>query len=276
MKVDVLFPHGFCAGVVAALKKAFAVKGKNIFGLHEIVHNEIVAERLAERGFVFVESLDEVPDGATVLFSAHGTSPAVRAEAIRRKLDVIDATCPFVTRVHNAVGGFSARGLEIVVIGHANHAEVKGIIGEAAAERVHTATAATLDALVEKLRLRGVEKIAVVSQTTMNSDEVAEIVEKLKKHFSVETMAEVCHATKERQDAVKAYDGDAILVLGSANSSNTNRLCEVARVKAFRAGTMDEVKAMDFSGIERLGVTSGASTPEDFLQQAVEYIRSLK
>ncbi|MBP5790718.1 MAG: 4-hydroxy-3-methylbut-2-enyl diphosphate reductase [Kiritimatiellae bacterium] len=276
MNVEILSPHGFCAGVVAALKKAFAVKGRKIYGLHELVHNEIVAERLVARGFVFVETLDEVPDGATVLFSAHGTSPAVRSEAARRNLDVIDATCPFVAKVHKAVRDFAERGLEIVVIGHADHAEVKGIVGEAPAGKVRTATADTLDAIAEELASRGVESIAVVSQTTMNSDEVAAMVARLKERFNVNTTAEVCHATKERQDAVKAFDGDAILVLGSARSSNTNRLCEVARVKAFRAGTMDEVRRIDFSGIRRLGVTGGASTPEDFLDEVVLYLRGLK
>lgn len=276
MKVEVLEPHGFCAGVVGAIKKALKLKESPVYGLHELVHNELVTDRFIGRGFIFVESLDQVPDGARVLFSAHGVSPAVREEAQRRKLDIVDATCPFVTKVHKAARDFAARGLDVVVIGHDSHAEVKGIIGEIGSSRVYTATAATLEKLVTKLKGLGVKSIGVVSQTTMNADEVEEMVEKLKKHFDVQTTAEVCHATKERQDAVKAYVGDAILVLGSPRSSNTARLCEVAKTKVFRAGTMDEVRSLDFSGIDSLGVTSGASTPEDFLQEAVEYLRSIE
>lgn len=273
MKVEVLEPHGFCAGVVGAIKKALKLKGGPVYGLHELVHNELVTDRFVGRGFIFVERLDQVPDGARVLFSAHGVSPAVREEAQRRKLDIVDATCPFVTKVHKAARDFAAKGLDVVVIGHDAHAEVKGIIGEIVNSRVHTVTTATLDNLVAKLKSLGVKSIGVVSQTTMNADEVEEMVEKLGKYFDVETTAEVCHATKERQDAVKAYNGDAILVLGSPRSSNTARLCEVAKTKVFRAGSMDEVRSLDFSGINSLGVTSGASTPEDFLQEAVEYLK---
>ena len=286
MTISVIEPHGFCAGVTAALKKALFLAAKprddsnpqtlkpsnpSLYCLHELVHNEIVVEELKKRGFTFVESLDEVPNGATVLFSAHGVAPQVRETANTRGIRVVDATCPFVERVHKAAREFAAKGHRIVVIGHPGHIEVKGIVGEVedavvisdveAAQKFCDATADTSVCL------------GVVSQTTMNADEVAEIVAVLKTRFNVETTAEVCNATKVRQDAVKAFGGDAVLVLGSASSSNTARLCECAPCKAFRAGTIDEVKALDLSGVTHLGVTSGASTPEEFLKAAVAWLR---
>jgi len=276
MKIVAIEPHGFCAGVTNALRKADALLSTNppvlqpfsppaIYCLHELVHNEIVVGELKRRGMVFVESLDEVPEGATVLFSAHGVSPAVRKEAEARKLKVVDATCPFVEKVHKAAREFAAKGLQVVVIGHPDHAEVKGITGEAPNAIVLSSTSTS--------NLQ--PSIGVVSQTTMNADEVAKAVAELRRDYEVETMAEVCRATKERQDAVKAFDGDALLVLGSANSSNTRRLCEVATCpKVFRAGTLDEVKALDLSGIDTLGVTSGASTPESFFADVIDYLKS--
>ena len=271
MKVTVIEPHGFCAGVTAALKKAIGLSsrrsGSAVYCLHELVHNDIVVNDLGRRGFTFVESVEEVPEGATVLFSAHGVSPAVRRRAAERRLEVVDATCPFVERVHKAAKEFAARGLRVVVIGHPGHIEVNGIVGEAE-NAIVIPDARAAQALCDGGTGRG-EKLGVVSQTTMNSDEVAEIVAALKGRFDVETVAEVCNATKVRQDAVKAFDGDALLVLGSASSSNTARLCECARCKSFRAGTIDEVEALDLSGVEHLGITSGASTPETFLKAAV-------
>ena len=269
MKLEILNPHGFCAGVKSALEKArrLAISGERVYCLHEIVHNEIVVSDLKDLGFVFVESLSEVPEAATVLFSAHGVSPSVYAEAKSRRLKVVDATCPFVARVHKAAAAFHANGLQVVIVGKASHAEVKGILGEAP-------DAVVVSSLkdIERITLpQGASrKIGVVSQTTMNADDVAVIVEGLSRRFEIESVAEVCNATKERQDAVKAFDGDAILVLGSSNSSNTRRLSEVARCKSFRAGSIDELKAIDFSGVNRLGITSGASTPESFFQAALE------
>ena len=275
MQVEVLEPHGFCAGVTAALRKALALvrdgAADTVYCLHELVHNEIVVGDLTRRGFKFVESVADIPEGATVLFSAHGVSPAVRRAAAARRLKVVDATCPFVTRVHTAAREFAARGLPVVVIGHENHAEVKGIVGEVELVGHSPTIAASRSDL--STALGGSQTIGVVSQTTMNADEVAALVAQLKERFTVETMAEVCNATKERQDAVKAFDGDALLVLGSANSSNTRRLMEVARCRAFRAGTLEEVRALDLRGVRRLGVTSGASTPESFLAEAVAYLK---
>lgn len=271
MIVRALEPHGFCAGVTAAMKKAETVSGQ-VYCLHELVHNGLVIESLKRRGMIFVESLEEVPEYATVLFSAHGVSPAVRAEAQRRHLQVLDATCPFVERVHRAAREFVERDIPLVVIGNAGHAEVRGIVGEAEA----AGRSATIIADVAAARAVDLPSatIGVVSQTTMNADEVVEIIAELRRHFTVETSAEVCRATKVRQDAVKAFDGDALLVLGAANSSNTRRLCEVATcAKVFRAATLEEIERLDFSGIEILGVTSGASTPEDFFTAALSKIR---
>lgn len=277
MTISVIEPHGFCAGVTAALKKALSLAATlrdnpnpSLYCLHELVHNEIVVDELKKRGFTFVESLAEVPDGATVLFSAHGVAPQIREAAKARGIRVVDATCPFVERVHKAAREFAAKGLRVVVIGHPGHIEVKGIVGEVGEAVVISNVAAAKEFCAAA---GTAARLGVVSQTTMNADEVAEIVAALKTRFKVETTAEVCNATKLRQDAVKAFGGDAVLVLGSASSSNTARLCECAPCRAFRAGTMDEVKSLDLSGVTHLGVTSGASTPEEFLKAAVAWLR---
>ena len=271
MTVEVLNPHGFCAGVTAAIRKAveLADGSSSVYCLHELVHNEIVVSGLRSRGFVFVEDICDVPAGATVLFSAHGVAPAVRRKAEARGLRVVDATCPFVTKVHKAAREFASAGLPVLVVGHPGHAEVSGIVGEV--EDVG-GTVRVISAADDLFAIPGIPlgaRVGVVSQTTMNADEVSAMVERLRAIYEIETMAEVCSATKVRQDAVKAFDGDALLVLGSVSSSNTRRLCEVARCRTFRAGTSAEVKARDFSGVGRLGVTSGASTPEDFFRAVV-------
>lgn len=257
MKVEIIEPHGMCAGVTAAIAKA--LKLSNVYCLHELVHNEIVIDELKALGFKFVERIEDVPRGETVVFSAHGVSPETRLVAAERELKVVDTTCPFVAKVHKAAKAFSDRGLPVVVIGDGKHVEVKGIVAE-----------------ITPRKPKAGELIGVVSQTTMNADEVECEVRELKKRYRVETMAEVCRATKERQDAVKAFAGDAVLVLGSRNSSNTMRLREVAErsgKRAFVAGTLAEVRAIDFSGVEKLGVTSGASTPERFFMETVRYLR---
>ena len=305
MKVEVLEPHGMCAGVNAAIAKA--LKLRNVYCLHELVHNEIVIGELRDLGFRFVERIEDVPEGETVVFSAHGVSPAVREIAKKRKLNVVDTTCPFVAKVHRAAREFAERGLPVVIVGDPKHVEAQGIAGECENMRIWKYGNGGIGELGNggMGRLREGEKIGVVSQTTMNADEVARQVAELRKRYDVETMAEVCHATKERQDAVKEFcrgeaqslplrdkDGrsitsgqetasplcKAVLVLGSRTSSNSKRLKEVAEqngAKAFMAGTMDELKHIDFSGVERLGVTSGASTPERFLMEAVKFLRNV-
>jgi len=272
MKIEIIEPHGLCAGVNSAIAKALKLRG--VYCLHELVHNEIVIAELKDLGFTFVESIEEVPEGETVVFSAHGVSPRIRARAAERHLKVVDTTCPFVTKVHRAARDFAKRALPVVIIGDPKHAEAKGIAGEVEAEGGEVLWGDE----VERRGGGGQRTVGVVSQTTMNADEVASKVAALRKVYDVETMAEVCHATKERQDAVKRFQGDAVLVLGSKTSSNSKRLAEVARqngAKAFLAGSMDEVKALDFTGVKTLGVTSGASTPERFFMETVKYLRGV-
>lgn len=263
MKVEVIEPHGFCAGVTGALKKALA-QGKGTYCVHALVHNELVVAALERRGMRFVDGIDEIPPGSTVLFSAHGVSPRMRSAAEFRGLKVVDATCPFVARVHRAARTFAEKGLPVVVIGKASHAEVRGIVGEVedAGGRAYVYP-----------DLPDAAKIGVVSQTTMNADDVEAVVADLRKRFEVEADADVCGATRDRQRAVKAFSGDALLVLGSQSSSNTRRLREVAPCRTMTAATMDDVRALDLSGVVTLGVTSGASTPEDFFVAAVRHLR---
>ena len=254
-----------CAGVNAAIAKALRLR--NVYCLHELVHNEIVIGELKDLGFRFVDRIEDVPEGETVVFSAHGVSPAVRAIAKARKLKVVDTTCPFVAKVHKAAKAFSDRGFPVVILGDPRHVEVRGIAGEIASATTRG-----------RVGYGAGDRIGVVSQTTMNADEVERQVAELRRKYDVETMAEVCHATKERQDAVKRFTGDAVLVLGSRTSSNSKRLKEVAEqngARAFLAGSMDELKAIDFGGVERLGVTSGASTPERFFMEAVKFLRNV-
>ena len=297
MKVEIIEPHGMCAGVNAAIAKA--LKLKNVWCLHELVHNEIVIGELKDLGFKFVERIEDVPEGEAVVFSAHGVSPAVRESAKARNLKVVDTTCPFVAKVHRAARAFSEKGLPVVILGDPKHVEVQGIAGECENVRVWKCGNGGM------VELGNGGKIGVVSQTTMNADEVERQVAELRKKYDVETMAEVCTATRDRQNAVKRFcsgeaeslplrdkDGHsitsgretasplckAVLVLGSRTSSNSKRLKEVAEqngAKAFMAGSMDELKKIDFSGVERLGVTSGASTPERFLMEAVKYVRNV-
>lgn len=282
MIVEVLQPHGFCMGVRAAVEKASRTlslsSGKAVYCLHELVHNEQVVAELKAQGLRFVESLDDVPDGATVLFSAHGVAPAVRAEAQRRGLAIVDATCPFVARAHRAVRDFAARGVSVVVVGHADHAEVRGVVGEAPECSV---VASAED--VAELPFPASSALGVLCQTTLSFGTVHSVLGALKArypHLETPAAADICTATRDRQRAVEAFvrgGGDGVLVLGSAGSSNTNRLVEVARAAgasfAARAGSLEEVRALDFAGVRRLGVTAGASTPEDILQGVATWCR---
>ena len=279
MKVEVISPHGFCSGVSGALSKAFDAlgdAGESVYCLHELVHNETVVRDFELRGMKFVASLAEVPEDATVLFSAHGVSPAVRDEARRRGLRVVDATCPFVARVHRTVSAAAAAGNPVVVIGNARHAEVIGVAGEAPADGV--AVVGRL-ADVDGVPFPEDATVTVVSQTTLSADEVADVAAALARRYPravFSPASEVCNATRDRQRAVRmfaeAHPGAGVLVLGSANSSNTKRLAEIAvaaGARAWRAGNPAELDAIDLSGVELLGVTSGASTPESFLQDSL-------
>ena len=264
-------------GVRTAVEKASRTlslsSGKAVYCLHELVHNEQVVADLKARGLRFVESLDEVPDGATVLFSAHGVALAVRAEAQRRELAVVDATCPFVARAHRAVRDFAARGVPVVVVGRPEHAEVRGVMGACDGARV----VSTPEEVAALPFPDG--PVGVVCQTTLSSGTVRTVLDALRArypHLETPPAADVCTATRDRQRAVADFvcgGGDGVLVLGSIGSSNTNRLVEVARAAgaafAARAGTLEEIRTLDFAGVRRLGVTAGASTPEDFFRCAV-------
>ena len=270
MEVEVIEPHGLCAGVNAAVAKA--LKLRDVYCLHELVHNEIVVGDLKALGFRFVDRVEDVPEGETVVFSAHGVPPSVRAAAAERRLKVVDATCPFVAKVHRAARDFSRRGIPVVVLGDPAHVEWKGIAGEAESPLTFE----------EAMKMEKTS-VGVVAQTTMNADEVARQVSELRGRHRVEAQAEVCQATKARQDAVRRFagrggDGRAVLVLGSRTSSNSRRLAEVAAdagAKAFLAASMDEVRALDLSGVGRLGVTSGASTPERLFEEAVRFLKNV-
>lgn len=270
--VKVIEPHGLCAGVNAAIAKA--LKLRNVYCLHELVHNEIVIGDLKTLGFRFVDRVEDVPAGETVVFSAHGVSPRVREAAAARRLKVVDATCPFVANVHRAARDFARRGLPVVILGDPGHAEFQGIAGE-----VGDGNWLTFEqAIAQPSTLHPLPPLGVVAQTTMNADEVARQVAELRRRYAVETQADVCRATKVRQDAVRAFAGDAVLVLGSRTSANSKRLAEVAAAtgkRAFFAGTMDEVRALDLSGVRTLGVTSGASTPERFFADAVRFLKNV-
>lgn len=268
MKIEIIEPHGLCAGVNEAVVKALTLK--NVYCLHELVHNEIVVGELKALGYRFVDSLEDVPEGECVVISAHGVSPAVRELAAKRKLKVVDTTCPFVDRVHKAARSFAAKGLKVVIVGDRRHVEVEGIAGEVPG-------ALTVGSVAEasELDLPPGTEIGVVCQTTLDSRQVEEIVAELGRRFKVKSAAKPCTATRDRQDAVRRFKGDALLVLGSGNSSNTRRLCEIAPCRTFRAGTMDEVRALDLRGVETLGVTSGASTPERFFDEAVKFLRNV-
>ena len=257
MEIEVLNPHGMCDGVNAAV--AAAERSGGAYCLHSLVHNEIVVERLKSLGCRFVEDVEDVPDGETIVFSAHGVAPATRRRAEEKRLRVIDATCPFVARAHRAAREFSRRGLPVVVLGDRDHVEVKGIMGE-----------------IENARKPGVgDRIGVVAQTTMDAEAVAARVGELRRDYVVEGVVEVCTATRERQDAVRRFDGDALIVLGSRTSANTRRLCEVARCPSKIASDIDDVRcaAAEFRGLSRVGLTSGASTPEPFFTAALDILR---
>lgn len=273
-------PRGFCAGVDRAIEiveRALAQCGAPIYVRHEIVHNRYVVESLRDRGAVFVESLDEVPRGGTLVFSAHGVSQAVRREALQRGLRVFDATCPLVTKVHVEVSKMRRDGYELVMIGHAGHPEVEGTMGQADAG-IHL-----IESLedVENLSVGNPQRLAYVTQTTLSVDDCADIIAALRKRFpdiAEPKKQDICYATQNRQDAVKfmAPQCDLVLVVGSANSSNSNRLREVAQKMGCDAYLVDGLEAVDpawLVGRRRIGVTAGASAPESLVQELVEGLK---
>ncbi len=275
-------PRGFCAGVDRAIdivERAIEIYGAPIYVRHEIVHNRYVVQDLRNKGAVFIDELEEAPTGSTVVFSAHGVSRAVRAEAEQRGLHIYDATCPLVTKVHVEVSKMRAAGLEIVMIGHKGHPEVEGTLGQANGGMHLVETVADVAAL----NVGDPEKIAFVTQTTLSVDDAAVVAGALRARFPAivePKKSDICYATQNRQDAVKimAPDCDLVLVVGSTNSSNSNRLREVAERKGARAYLIDGAESIDpawLEGTTRVGVTAGASAPEVLVQAVIARLKEL-
>ncbi|KAA3627683.1 MAG: 4-hydroxy-3-methylbut-2-enyl diphosphate reductase [Proteobacteria bacterium] len=285
MEIVLANPRGFCAGVdraIAIVERALELFGSPIYVRHEVVHNRHVVENLRERGAVFVEELDEIPDGSTVIFSAHGVSRAVEEEAARRGLKVFDATCPLVTKVHMEVARHAKAGREVVLIGHQGHPEVEGTKGRYDNPNGSIYTVGSI-AEVEALCVDSPDNLAYVTQTTLSVDDTAEIIAALQKRFPSilgPKNDDICYATQNRQDAVKALSSgcDLIIVVGSANSSNSNRLRELAEKHRVEAYLIDGPDALDASWIRNrqlVGVTAGASAPEEIVESVVEKLQSL-
>ena len=273
-------PRGFCAGVdraITIVEKALKMYGPPIYVQHEIVHNKHVVQRLQNNGVVFVENIDEIPKGSHVIYSAHGVSPDVRKRAENRKLQILDATCPLVTKVHGEAKRYAKKGYTIILIGHYNHVEVQGTVGEAP-ERIMV-VGSTED--VDSLNVPNENKIAYITQTTLSMDDTAEIINALRKKYPKiqgPSKEDICYATQNRQNAVKALckEVDLVLVVGAQNSSNSLRLLEVAKstgVRARRIESSAELKAEWLDGVSEVGITAGASAPEDVVQGIVDELR---
>ena len=274
-------PRGFCAGVDRAIdvvNLALELYPGPVYVRKEIVHNVHVVNDLRAKGAIFVDELDEVPDGATVIFSAHGVSPDVRARAAARGLKVIDATCPLVTKVHHEAVRFAREGRPIVLVGHQGHDEVVGTMGHAP-EHIQLIGSAEE---AEALRVPDPDRVAVITQTTLSLDDTSTVVDVLRRRFpSIEapTRDDICYATQNRQVAVKALARRApvILVIGSKNSSNSNRLAEVAQAAGARAYLIDDISQIEpawLEGVECLGITAGASAPEHLVDEVVRFFRA--
>ena len=275
-------PRGFCAGVdraIAIVERALEKFGAPIYVRHEVVHNTFVVNDLKAKGAIFVEELAEVPTGSTVIFSAHGVSQAVRAEADARGLNVFDATCPLVTKVHVEVSKMRDKGLEIIMIGHKGHPEVEGTLGQADGGMYLVETPED----VAGLQVANTDKLAYVTQTTLSVDDAARVVAALRKRFpgiSGPKKDDICYATQNRQDAVKALapQCDVVIVVGSPTSSNSNRLREVAEnldVPAYMVDNANEIQPDWVTGKNRVGLTAGASAPEVLVRAVVERLNQL-
>ena len=282
MEVLLANPRGFCAGVERAIEiveRALQLRGAPIYVRHEIVHNKSVVENLRAKGAVFVEELDEVPAGATVIFSAHGVAKAVQAEAERRGLQVFDATCPLVTKVHIEVAKMREQGRGIVMIGHRGHPEVEGTMGQATQGMYLVETVAD----VERLEVEDPARLAYVTQTTLSVDDAAAIVTVLRRRFPGilgPKKDDICYATQNRQDAVKflAPQCDLVIVVGSPNSSNSNRLREVAQTLGVEAHMIDDASELRpewVQGRKRVGVSAGASAPEVLVMEVIARLQAL-
>ena len=282
MQILLAEPRGFCAGVDRAIEiveRALEVFGAPVYVRHEIVHNKFVVEDLRGKGAVFVDEVDDAPDGSLLIFSAHGVSQAVRERAHQRGLKVIDATCPLVTKVHLELLRHLKNGDQVVLIGHAGHPEVEGTMGQAPAGSV---LLISTPGDVETLVVDDPDKLAYVTQTTLSVDDTAEVIAALRRRFpnvQAPKREDICYATSNRQMAVKELAGrvDIVLVIGSKNSSNSNRLREVAERSGCRAHLIDGPDDIDpewLIGNGRIGVTAGASAPEVLVQQVIDFLRS--
>jgi 4-hydroxy-3-methylbut-2-enyl diphosphate reductase len=281
MKIILANPRGFCAGVnmaIESLEKALELFGAPLYVYHEIVHNRPIVERFRLRGVVFVDDISEVPNGGTVLYSAHGVSPVIREQSKTRNLRAIDATCPLVTKVHMEAVKFAREGYTIVLIGHEGHDEVIGTMGEAPA---HIVLVEDVDD-VAALTFPPDAKLAFLTQTTLSVDEARVVIEALRHrypHVVGPNKDDICYATQNRQEAVRSLvtEADVVLVLGSQNSSNSQRLAEIARTTgraAYLIDRVDEVQDGWFRPTDTVLVTAGASAPEDHVQDCVEYLRA--
>lgn len=281
-RLMVVRPHGFCSGVDRAVRTAETAltrfRGETVYCLNEIVHNRQVVSRLASLGMVFVNGIDKVPEGSLVLFSAHGVAPSVRLRAEARGLRVIDATCPFVAKVHAEVRRFAAQGAAVVCVGHRSHEEVTGVVGEAPSHVRVVECAEEAEALV----LPADAPVAVVTQTTLGGEQVDAVMGVLRRRFPlllIPASTDICYATRNRQQAVRvlAQRCERVLVLGSANSSNSQRLAETVRAagtEALLVSDESQLGVWPWDSVGSVGLTSGASTPESFLDDIIAVLRA--
>jgi len=284
MQIKLANPRSFCAGVDRAIEivnRALEVFGPPVYVRHEVVHNKFVVEDLCARGAVFVEELDQVPDNVIVIFSAHGVPLTVRREAEQRGLKVFDATCPLVTKVHLEVARYSREGRECILIGHAGHPEVVGTMGQYDAASGGAIYLVENAEDVARLQVRNPDALAFVTQTTLSMDDAAQVIDALRTRFpniGGPRKDDICYATQNRQDAVKQLAGECqlVLVVGSPNSSNSNRLRELAErmgAPAHLIDDADDLKREWFEGIQRIGITAGASAPEVLVRGVIEQLR---
>jgi 4-hydroxy-3-methylbut-2-enyl diphosphate reductase len=280
MKIILSQPRGFCAGVERAIEiveRALKKYGAPIYVRHEIVHNKFVVEDLKSKGVIFVDELDQIPEGMVTIFSAHGVAESVEHEAAARALPVIDATCPLVTKVHKEAQRNEVEGREIILIGHAGHPEVEGTSGRVKSEVILVETAEE----VAQISVKDPNKLAYVTQTTLSVDDTREVIEALKARFPAikgPGLKDICYATQNRQNAVRvlADQVDLILVIGAQNSSNSNRLRDLSEEIGTRAYLINGAEDIDlswFEGNENIGITAGASAPETLIEQVVEYLQ---